>query len=314
MPIGLPLLLGLGGAAVAATVFASPSTAKAGTAGSPGPKPVGPSVAKAKPKTKKKEPPISQIVAVIASGDVAAMKKLAKKLAKAGWKQQAKDVLAAAKAVEKEKKAKAAAAKKKLAKKLAKLSAKERAKAKERLRKKAKAIKKKAAAEAKKRAEKARQEAERAKREEAERKRQEAAKAAPPPPAPAPPPPPPEPPPEYRQPAPSPPPPLTKPEVIADPRKALAARVARHLYSVTKGAEDRDLVAALQTQEGLKPSGFYGPGTGLSFIKYNIVPPKPFYWPKRDTGKSKANYRSNLLFQATKDPQRAEEWQAAAIV
>jgi len=118
---------------------------------------------------------------------------------------------------------------------------------------------------------------------------------------------------------PKPPPPAPKPPAIPpppplNPRKQLAVMAAEHLSQATKGSEDKGLVKTYQAQEGLKPSGFYGPGTGLSFIKYDIVPPKPFYFPSRNTANSKANYRKNLLFQATKDPARASEWQAAAIV
>lgn len=101
---------------------------------------------------------------------------------------------------------------------------------------------------------------------------------------------------------------------IADPRHALAEQTAVMLRSATKGSEDKALVTAFQTQEGLKPSGFYGPGSGLAMLKYNIIPPKPFYFPTRGTAESKANYRRNLLFQAEKDPKRAAEWQAAAMV
>lgn len=122
---------------------------------------------------------------------------------------------------------------------------------------------------------------------------------------------PPEPPP------PPPAPPIKKPIPIPpplDPRKALAVQVAEMLAAATKGTENKAMVKAYQAQEGLKPSGFYGPGTGKSFIKYGIVPPKPFYWPRRGTSASKNDYRKNLLFQATKDPARAAEWQQAAMV
>ena len=86
------------------------------------------------------------------------------------------------------------------------------------------------------------------------------------------------------------------------------------LAASSKGTENKAMIKAYQTQEGLKPSGFYGPGTGKSFIKYSIVPPKPFYWPRRGTAASKQNYRGNMLTMATRDPARASEWQAAAMV
>lgn len=115
-----------------------------------------------------------------------------------------------------------------------------------------------------------------------------------------------------------PPPAVRAPSVpvapVKDARTLLAEQTAAMLRKATKGTEDQGLVKAFQTQEGLKPSGFYGPGSGLAFLKYNIIPPKPFYFPTRGTADSKNNYRKNLLFQAQKDPARAAEWQAAAIV
>ncbi len=109
-------------------------------------------------------------------------------------------------------------------------------------------------------------------------------------------------------------PPKKRVPIITDPRKLLAVQLHKHLLSHPKGTEDRSLVKAFQQQEGLKPSGFYGPGTGKAFIKYAIVPVKPYFWPKSGQAASKANYRQNLLFQAKQDPARADEWIAAAMV
>jgi len=115
--------------------------------------------------------------------------------------------------------------------------------------------------------------------------------------------------------------PATPPPRDLDPRHALAARTAMRLWELSGDPnqttdEDRALIEAFQQQEGLIPNGRYMAGTGLAFIKYDIVPPKPFYWPRGENNATnvKANWRSNMLFQATKDPARAEEWQRIAMV
>lgn len=100
-----------------------------------------------------------------------------------------------------------------------------------------------------------------------------------------------------------------------NPRRALASRLLNHLSMVLPGGEDRTLIALYQQQEGLKPTGFYGPSTALSLARsYGIVPPKPLYWTESRTGKSKANYRDALRALAANDPQRSEEWLRAASV
>jgi peptidoglycan hydrolase-like protein with peptidoglycan-binding domain len=103
--------------------------------------------------------------------------------------------------------------------------------------------------------------------------------------------------------------------VAPNPRRALAARVYNMLAMAPRGGEDRYLVALYQTQEGLKPTGYYGPSVALSLAQsYGIVPPKPLYWTESRTSKSKANYRDAMRMLAERDPQRVEEWQRAGDV
>ena len=103
--------------------------------------------------------------------------------------------------------------------------------------------------------------------------------------------------------------------VAPNPRRALAARLYNALSLAPKGREDRTLVALYQAQEGLKPTGFYGPGVALSLAKtYGIVPPRPLYWTESRTRQSKANYRDAMRVFAERDPQRSEEWRRAGDV
>jgi peptidoglycan hydrolase-like protein with peptidoglycan-binding domain len=103
--------------------------------------------------------------------------------------------------------------------------------------------------------------------------------------------------------------------VAPDPRRALAARLTHMLLSAPRDREDRTLVTLYQAQEGLRPTGFYGPATALSLARtYGIVPPKPLHWTESRTGKSKANYRDALRMLGERDPQRVEEWQRAGAV
>jgi peptidoglycan hydrolase-like protein with peptidoglycan-binding domain len=100
-----------------------------------------------------------------------------------------------------------------------------------------------------------------------------------------------------------------------DPRRALASRLLHMLVQAPRGGEDRTLVALFQAQEGLKPTGFYGPAVAIRLAQtYGIVPPKPLHWTESRTSKSKANYRDALRVFAERDPQRAEEWARAAEV
>ncbi len=99
------------------------------------------------------------------------------------------------------------------------------------------------------------------------------------------------------------------------PKRALAARLTHMLLSAPRGGEDRTLIAIYQHQEGLKPTGYYGPATALSLARaYGIIPPKPIHWTESRTGKSKANYRDALRMLGERDPQRVEEWVRAGAV
>lgn len=103
--------------------------------------------------------------------------------------------------------------------------------------------------------------------------------------------------------------------VDPDPRRALAARLTHMLLSAPRGGEDRTLVALYQSQQGLKPTGYYGPAVALSLAQsWGIVPPKPLYWTESRTRQSKANYRDALRMYGERDPQRVEEWQRAGAV
>jgi peptidoglycan hydrolase-like protein with peptidoglycan-binding domain len=108
-------------------------------------------------------------------------------------------------------------------------------------------------------------------------------------------------------------PPMTP--TAPNPRRALASRLLNHLSMAPAGGEDRTLVMLYQQQEGLKPTGFYGPSVALSLARsYGLVPPKPLYWTESRTSKSKSNYRDTLRAIAAGDPQRAEEWFRASNV
>jgi hypothetical protein len=60
--------------------------------------------------------------------------------------------------------------------------------------------------------------------------------------------------------------------------------------------------------------GLYGPKSALALANdQQIVPPKPLYYAKKDPKAARDAYVSALLAYAAKDPQRREEWQAAAV-
>lgn len=105
--------------------------------------------------------------------------------------------------------------------------------------------------------------------------------------------------------------PFFEPRPIGE-KRSLASRVAEHLYTTRPGFEDRNLIASFQAQEGMRPSGYYGATAALCLAqKYGIVPPRPIYWSKTNTKRSKARYASALDSIASRDPQRREEWQRA---
>lgn len=108
--------------------------------------------------------------------------------------------------------------------------------------------------------------------------------------------------------------PESVPDEVVPADRALAARFAQHLFNVKRGEEDRDFVREFQAAHGLNITGSYGPGTALALVPYGIVPAKPFYWPKKGSLRAKAQYRVTLMQQSKKDPQRSDEWAAAANV
>jgi peptidoglycan hydrolase-like protein with peptidoglycan-binding domain len=108
--------------------------------------------------------------------------------------------------------------------------------------------------------------------------------------------------------------PLAVPDEVVPADRSLAARFAQHVYNVKPGDEDRDFVREFQRAHGLNDSGAYGPATALALVPYGIVPAKPFYWPRKGLQKVKATYRVTLMQQSNRDPQRRDEWAAAANV
>ncbi len=104
----------------------------------------------------------------------------------------------------------------------------------------------------------------------------------------------------------------------ADPRKQLALEVVKDLsLNPPPYKGNPELLKALAAQEGnTNPNGVYGMGSGLSLIKYDLVPPKPRVWGKdaKATAEMKKRWRGEMLTMARKDPARAAEWQGAALV
>lgn len=115
--------------------------------------------------------------------------------------------------------------------------------------------------------------------------------------------------------------PIEPPEPSAspiDPRAELATDTfnmlteSREANPARPRVLDKELLKLFQAQEGLKPSGFYGMGSGLGFLKYGFVPVKPWDWSRAGKTKEQRRWRNEMLTMARQDPQRAEEWQAAA--
>lgn len=99
------------------------------------------------------------------------------------------------------------------------------------------------------------------------------------------------------------------PEV--DPLRIQAQALLLNLEKYPLGQEDRRLVADFQRNNGLRGSGNYTPATALALAEmYGLAPPVP-YWPAKGRKRAKAAYRAKLLALAARDPQRAEEFEAA---
>jgi len=125
------------------------------------------------------------------------------------------------------------------------------------------------------------------------------------------------PPPVYVPPSPPPPP----PDPVLSSRAALAERMTMHLKQnggapANRYKEDQGLVRQYQSQEGLTADGKYGVGTGLSVVKYGIVPARPYYFSSNTTKtrNDKAEWTRIMNEMAASDPARASEWRAAANV
>jgi hypothetical protein len=117
--------------------------------------------------------------------------------------------------------------------------------------------------------------------------------------------------------------PVTSTTPASTAGKQLAADLTKALKAGKKGtsSEPKALVQAFQKQENLdKQDGSYGYETALALAdRYAIVPPKPMYWGEKGgaydlVAKQKQAYSAHLLALASQDPQRADEWKAAAKV
>lgn len=73
-------------------------------------------------------------------------------------------------------------------------------------------------------------------------------------------------------------------------------------------------VHAWQAQEGLRPDGWYGPVTGARIAAYRVVPPKPWYWPKKGLAKALRDWKALMNQRAAENPDNASEWLASAKV
>ena len=103
--------------------------------------------------------------------------------------------------------------------------------------------------------------------------------------------------------------------VPPNPRRAAAAQLTNMLFMSRPHEEDKNAVTKWQSDEGLKPTGLYGPGTAIALAeRYGIVPPRPRYWTRSGTGAVKRAYVHRLRMQGVRDPARKEEWDAAAAV
>jgi peptidoglycan hydrolase-like protein with peptidoglycan-binding domain len=108
--------------------------------------------------------------------------------------------------------------------------------------------------------------------------------------------------------------PYMVPDEVVPPDRALAARLALHISQHAPGTEDRELVAQYQRERGLNATGNYGAATAASLISFGIVPPRPFFWPRKERQQVRERYVAALLTQARRDDQRRDEWEQAANV
>lgn len=105
-------------------------------------------------------------------------------------------------------------------------------------------------------------------------------------------------------------------------QRSLAGQVALAFtgaQSGKEGASAQELLKRFQREEVTRGfyvgniDGLYGPKSALALANdHGIVPPRPLYWPKANAAAAKAAYAAKLNAKAAKDPQRAEEWHAAA--
>ena len=93
-----------------------------------------------------------------------------------------------------------------------------------------------------------------------------------------------------------------------------AQRLAPHLQGTKKYQEDRAQVRAFQALVGLKQDGLYGANTAYAIADRGVLPPKPFYWPKKGTVAAKQKWSQEMFRRSVQDPKRAAEWQALAKV
>jgi peptidoglycan hydrolase-like protein with peptidoglycan-binding domain len=108
--------------------------------------------------------------------------------------------------------------------------------------------------------------------------------------------------------------PMMQPDEVVEENRRLAAQLALHISEARPGKEDRELVHRYQVSEGLNATGNYGAATAASLVGYGIVPPHPFFWPKKERERTRERYRSTMQQQAERDPQRADEWLQAGNV
>lgn len=113
---------------------------------------------------------------------------------------------------------------------------------------------------------------------------------------------------------PVPPPPRPKHPPGAIPDKAtLIGKTALMLWESAPGpVRDVALLTRYKKSVGLRdPGRLYGPGTAKSLMARGIVPPTPWDWP-RNRKKAAKDLSDNYKFKARQDKARREEWLQAA--